>query len=110
MRENITGIRVVKALSKTEHEKRRFAQANDAMTDSDIAAGTVMAVPSPLMQLCLNGGLALVVFTGAGRVNAGALEPGVILAFLTYFNMINMGLMGLSRIFMTMSRGQRGPY
>lgn len=104
MRENITGIRVVKALSKTEHEKRRFAQANDAMTDSDIAAGTVMAVPSPLMQLCLNGGLALVVFTGAGRVNAGALEPGVILAFLTYFNMINMGLMGLSRIFMTMSR------
>lgn len=63
-----------------------------------------MAVPSPLMQLCLNGGLALVVFIGAGRVNAGALEPGVILAFLTYFNMINMGLMGLSRIFMTMSR------
>lgn len=104
MRENITGIRVVKALSKTEYEKRRFQRANDAMTDSDIAAGTVMAVPSPLMQLCLNGGLALVVFTGAGRVNAGALEPGVILAFLTYFNMINMGLMGLSRIFMTMSR------
>lgn len=104
MRENITGIRVVKALSKTEYEKHRFQRANDDMTDSDIAAGTVMAVPSPLMQLCLNGGLALVVFTGAGRVNAGALEPGVILAFLTYFNMINMGLMGLSRIFMTMSR------
>ena len=39
------------------------------MTDSDIAAGTVMAVPSPLMQLCLNGGLALVVFIGAGRGN-----------------------------------------
>lgn len=104
MRENITGIRVVKALSKAEHEKRRFARANDAMADSDIAAGTVMAIPSPLMQLCINGGLALVVYTGAGRVNAGALEPGVILAFLTYFNMINMGLMGLSRIFMTMSR------
>ena len=104
MRENITGIRVVKALSKAEYEKRRFARANQDMTDSDIAAGTMMAIPSPLMQLCLNGGLALVVFTGVGRVNAGALEPGVILAFLTYFNMINMGLMGLSRIFMTMSR------
>ena len=104
MRENITGIRVVKALSKTEYEKRRFQRANDAMTDSDIAAGTVMAIPSPLMQLCLNGGLALVVLAGAGRVNSGTLEPGVILAFLTYFNMINMGLMGLSRIFMTMSR------
>ena len=104
MRENITGIRVVKALSKTEYEKRRFAEANGAMTDSDIAAGTVMAIPSPLMQLCLNGGLALVVYFGAIRVNSGAMEQGVILAFLTYFNMITMGVMGLSRIFMTMSR------
>ena len=104
MRENITGIRVVKALSKTEYEKRRFARANQDMTDSDIAASTVMAIPSPLMQLCLNGGLALVVFLGARRVNAGAMEPGVILAFLTYFNMITMGVMGLSRIFMTMSK------
>ena len=104
MRENITGIRVVKALSKTEYEKRRFAHANGEMTDSDIAAGTVMAIPSPLMQLCLNGGLALVVLLGARRVDAGEMEPGVILAFLTYFNMITMGVMGLSRIFMTMSR------
>ena len=104
MRENITGIRVVKALSKTEYEKRRFAQANCDMTDSDIAAGTVMAIPSPFMQLCLNAGLTLVVLFGARRVNAGVMEPGVILAFLTYFNMITMGVMGVSRIFMTMSR------
>ena len=104
MRENITGIRVVKALSKTGYEKRRFAKANQDMTDSDITAGTVMAIPSPFMQLCLNGGLSLVVFLGAGRVNAGNMEPGVILAFLTYFNMITMGVMGLSRIFMSMSR------
>ena len=103
MRENITGIRVVKALSKTEYEKRRFDQANQDMTDSDIAAGTMMAIPSPFMQMCLNGGLALVVFIGAKRVNEGVMEPGVILAFLTYFNMIIMGVMGLSRIFMTMS-------
>ena len=104
MRENITGIRVVKALSKTAYEKRRFARANQDMTDTDIAAGTVMAIPSPLMQMCLNGGLALVVLAGAGRVNDGVMEPGVILAFLTYFNMITMGVMGLSRIFMTMSK------
>lgn len=104
MRENITGIRVVKALSKTEYEKRRFAKVNQDMTDNDIAASTVMAIPSPLMQLCLSTGLALVVFFGARRVNAGEMEPGVILAFLTYFNMITMGVMGLSRIFMTMSK------
>ena len=104
MRENITGIRVVKALSKTEYEKRRFAKANQAMTDQDIAASTVMAIPSPLMQLCINGSLSLVVLFGASRVNEGLMEPGVILAFLTYFNMITMGVMGLSRIFMTLSK------
>ena len=104
MRENITGIRVVKALSKTEYEKRRFSRANREMADSDVAASTLMAVPSPFMQLCLNGGLALVVYIGAGRVNRGEMAPGVILAFLTYFNMITMGVMGVSRIFLTMSK------
>lgn len=104
MRENITGIRVVKALSKTDYERRRFAGANNGMAASDISAGTVMAIPSPFLQLCINIGLTLVVLLGAGRVNDGRMEPGVILAFLTYFNMISMGVMGLSRIFMTLSR------
>ena len=104
MRENITGIRVVKALSKEDYEKRRFAAANDEMTRSDIKAAPIMAIPSPLMQLCLNAGLTLTVLVGAGRVNDGLMKPGVILAFLTYFNMITMGVMGLSRIFMTMSK------
>ena len=104
MRENITGIRVVKALSKTEYEKRRFDEANRDMTETDITASTVMAIPGPFLQFCLNGGLTLVVLLGARRVNAGSMEPGVILAFLTYFNMIAMGVMGLTRIFMTMSK------
>ena len=104
MREDITGIRVVKALSKTEYEKRRFKKANEDMTESDIYAGTTMAVPGPLMQLLLNFGLAAVVYIGARRVNAGLTEPGVILAFLTYFNMITMGVMGLNRIFISLSK------
>ena len=104
MRENITGIRVVKALSKTDYEKRRFAKANDEMADRDIAAATVMAIPGPFMQLCLNVGLALVVIVGAGRVDRGLMKPGVILAFLTYFNMITMGVMGVNRIFISLSK------
>ena len=104
MRENITGIRVVKALSKADYEKRRFAAANREMTNCDIKASTVMAIPGPLMQLCLNVGLTLVVVAGAWRVNEGLTRPGVILAFLTYFNMITMGVMGLSRSFMTLSK------
>lgn len=104
MRENITGIRVVKALSKGEYEKKRFAAANEEMAVADMRAGTIMAIPGPFMQLCLNIGLTLVVIFGAIRVNRGQMQPGVILAFLTYFNMINMGVMGLNRIFMSMSK------
>ena len=104
LRENITGIRVVKALSKTDYEKRRFAAANQAMASSDILAGSVMAMPAPVMQLFLNTGLTLIVLFGASRVNAGLMKPGVILAFLTYFNMISQGVMGLNRIFMMLSK------
>jgi len=104
MRENITGIRVVKALSKESYEMGRFASANHEMASSDIAAATVMAIPFPLMQMALNIGLTAVVFIGAMRVNAGLMKPGVILAFLTFFNMITMGVMGLNRIFMTLSK------
>lgn len=104
MRENITGIRVVKSLSKETYEKARFEQVNDAMAANDRKAGIVMAMPGPIMTLFLNVGLTMVVILGAYRVNAGDIKPGVILAFLTYFNMILMGVMGLNRIFMMMSK------
>lgn len=104
MRENIIGIRVVKALSKETYEKTRFEKANSRMLKADMKAGTVMAMPGPIMTLFLNVGLTLVVIIGARRVNEGLIEPGVILAFLTYFNMIMMGVMGLNRIFMMMSK------
>ncbi len=104
MRENITGIRVVKALSKEEFEQKRYLEVNDSLMKSDIRASVIMSLPWPVMQLFLNTGLTLVVMIGAHRVNDGLTQPGVILAFLTYFNMILMGVMGLNRIFMMLSK------
>ncbi len=104
MRENITGIRVVKALSKEPFEMRRFGEANDTTSRRDIKASIIMALPGPTVTLFLNIGLTLVVLIGARRVNAGVTQPGVILAFLTYFNMILMGVMGLNRVFMMLSK------
>ena len=104
MRENITGIRVVKALSREEHERERYGEASRRLMESDIKAGVVMSLPGPFVTLFLNVGLTLVVWFGAIRVNEGVMEPGVILAFLTYFNMILMGVMALNRIFMMMSK------
>ena len=104
MRENITGIRVVKALSKEDYERRRFQDYNEQMTRNDIKASAIMSLPGPVMTLFLNVGLTIVVMVGAVRVNSGVTKPGVILAFLTYFNMILMGVMGLNRVFMQMSK------
>ncbi|MBQ6660789.1 MAG: ABC transporter ATP-binding protein [Lachnospiraceae bacterium] len=99
LRENITGIRVVKALSREPHETERYAKANDDLTSTDLRTGITMAIPNPVMNLCLNIGLTLVIIFGARRVNAGVMAPGVILAFLTYFNMILQAIMGMNRIF-----------
>ena len=104
MRESITGIRVVKALSKERYEEERFGEANGRMAKQEIRASVIMSLPGPIVTLFLNVGLTLVVLVGARRVNDGQIAPGVILAFLTYFNMILMGVMGLNRIFMMMSR------
>ena len=104
MRENITGIRVVKALSKKDYEQRRFDRANEEMYRSNTRASTIMALPGPVMNLCLNAGLAMVVYIGATRVNAGVMKPGVILGSLTYFNTILMSVMALNRIFIMLSK------
>ena len=104
MRENITGIRVVKALSKESYERKRYGEANSAMARQEVRASIIMSLPGPVVTLFLNIGLTLVVLLGARQVNEGVTAPGVILAFLTYFNMILMGVMGLNRIFMMMSK------
>lgn len=104
MRENISGIRVIKALSKTEYEKKRFGEANDGMLARELHAGSVMALSGPLMGLLLNIGLTLVVIVGAYRVNAGASEPGKIVAFLSYFTMILNAVIMINRIFMVSSK------
>lgn len=104
MRENTTGIRVVKALSREDYESKRFRTANEALFREEKKSGIVMSLPGPVMSLFLNIGLTAVIVLGAYRVNSGSAKPGVILAFLTYFNMILMGVMGLNRIFMMLSK------
>ena len=82
VQENITGIRVIKALSKTDYEKQRFHTVNEELTHIDQTAGTITAITNPTASLTLNLGLTLVVVIGAFRVNSGAMEGGVIVAFL----------------------------
>lgn len=106
VQENITGIRVIKALSKTDYEKERFRKVNQDLTDVDRKAGSVSAITNPASTLVLNLGLTLVVVVGAYRVNGGAVRSGVIVAFLQYFTMILNAMLGITRIFVMFSKGQ----
>jgi len=103
--ENITGIRVIKALSKTEYEKGRFNGVNTELANAGIRAGLVSSISNPVTTLVLNLGLTLAVLVGAYRVSGGACEGGVLVAFLQYFAQIHMAMMGITRIFMMSSRG-----
>lgn len=106
VQENITGIRVIKALSKTEYEKQRFHSVNSELTAVDQKAGTVSAITNPTASLTLNLGLTLVVLIGAWRVNGGQMKPGVIVAFLQFFTMILNAMLGVTRIFVMWSKGE----
>ncbi|MBE5039475.1 ABC transporter ATP-binding protein [Ructibacterium gallinarum] len=105
VRENISGIRVIKALSKTEYEKERFDGVNAEVVARETKSGITMALSNPLMNLLLNLGLVLVIVVGAFRVNAGLTQPGKIIAFLTYFTIILNALLSISRMFMMYSKG-----
>ena len=106
VQENITGIRVIKALSKTEYEKNRFNAVNTELSEVDQKAGRVTSVTNPTSTLVLNLGLTLVVIIGAYRVNNGSTEGGVIVAFLQYFTMILNAMLGVTRIFVMWSKGE----
>ena len=98
VRENLTGVRIIKALSKTPDEKRRFGQINETLAASETKAASVMAVNGPTMQFLLNMGLVLVVVVGARRVHFGLTGPGNIIAFISYFTIILNAMLTITRI------------
>ena len=106
VQENITGIRLIKALSKTDYEKERFGSVNSELTRIDSKAGILTSLTNPASTLFLNLGLTLVVIVGAHRVDSGAIRSGVIVAFLQYFTMILNAMLGVTRIFVMWSKGE----
>ena len=104
VREAISGIRVIKALSKVDYERERFAGVNDSVVEKETRAGMTMAITNPMMNLFLNLGLTAVIIVGAYRVNSGLTQPGKIIAFLSYFTIILNAMMAMTRIFVTFSR------
>jgi ATP-binding cassette subfamily B protein len=93
LREQLTGIRVVRAFVREPHEVRRFGAANAELTDTALRAGRLQALIFPTVLLILNASSVAVLWFGAGRVDAGQIQIGALTAFLLYLTLILMSVM-----------------
>ena len=105
LRENASGVRVIKAMACQGRERARFEEASRAARRAEETAGAIMAAANPLSDFLLNTGLVLVVAAGAVLVNAGWLASGQIVAFLSYFTLIQTATLGLAKLFVKLSKG-----
>jgi len=93
LREQITGIRVVRAFVREPYETRRFGVANDELTMTALRAGRLFALVFPVVVLVFNASSVAVLWFGAARVDAGEIQVGALIAFLQYLMQILMSVM-----------------
>ena len=100
VREDVQGIRVIKALSKIPYEHRRYNEVNSALVKDEIRAGSVMSGIHPVMIFFMNAGSVAVIAISALRVSSGLSSPETVIAFMQYFTLISMAMMSVTRMFM----------
>ena len=93
LREQLTGIRVVRAFVREPHETARFAGVNQALTESSLRSGRLMGFFFPVVLLTLNLSSVAVLWFGAGRVGQGKLSVGALVAFISYLTQILFAVM-----------------
>ena len=104
LREQITGIRVVRAFVREPYEKQRFSKANDDLTDVAVAAGRWMATMFPLVILVVNVSSVAVIWFGGHRIDSGEMQIGALTAFLSYLMQILMSVMMATFMLMMIPR------
>ncbi|GAA1741493.1 ABC transporter ATP-binding protein [Microcella frigidaquae] len=93
LREQLTGMRVVRAFVRERHEVARFADANAQLTETALKSGRLFALMFPIVLLVLNASSVAVLWFGAGRIESGAMQVGALTAFLTYLIQILMAVL-----------------
>ena len=106
LRENLTGIRVIRAFNRIEKEKVRFDNANSDIMDNAIKINIIMAVLMPLMMLIMNLTTVALVWFGAIRIDIGDMQIGSLLAFIQYATQILFSLLMLVMLFIMIPRAQ----
>lgn len=105
-RENLTGLRVVRAYNAESYQEKKFSKANDAFTDTQLFTGRVMALMSPLMMLVMNGLTLAIYWIGASLMNAGQIEYQTIVSFMTLASQVIMAFLMLLMMFILLPRAQ----
>ncbi len=98
LRENLSGVRVIRAFARTGQEQERFAQATQEHTTAAIRVGKVSAILNPATQLLMNAAILCIVWFGGIRVEAGGMTTGEIIAFINYVNQILLALIVVSNL------------
>ncbi|MGG4409823.1 ABC transporter ATP-binding protein [Niallia taxi] len=104
LRENLTGVRVIRSFNKEEFEKERFFRANEDLTSTALRVNKIMAVTMPIMMIVLNLSTVAIIWFGGIQVNKGNMQVGDIMAFVQYGMQIMFSLMMVSMIFVMMPR------
>ncbi|MEF9959325.1 MAG: ABC transporter ATP-binding protein [Niameybacter sp.] len=104
LRENLTGIRVVRAFNKVPYEQKRFDGANADLTSTAVRVNKIMAVLMPSMMIIMNLTSVAIIWFGAIRIEAGGLEVGSLIAFIQYVMQIMMALVMVTMMFVMIPR------
>lgn len=106
MREQITGIRVIRAFVRDDHERERFDAANTDLREVGVAVGRLMALMFPMVMLVMNLTSVGVLWFGGQRIDAGEMQVGALTAFLSYIMQILMSVMMATMMFMIVPRAE----
>lgn len=104
MREGLTGVRVVRAFDRVDHQKERFDDANRDLTATSITVNKIMALLFPLMMLVMNFTTVAIIWFGAKRINIGEMQVGSLMAFLQYAIQILFSVLMVSFLFVMLPR------
>ncbi len=106
LREQITGIRVIRAFVRDTHERQRFGRANDGLMDLALRAGRLMSMMFPLVMLVVNLSSIAVLWFGGQRIDSGDMKIGALTAFLSYLMQILMSVMMATFMFIMIPRAE----
>lgn len=106
LREQISGIRVIRAFVRDTHEQQRFARANDELMTVSLGVGRLMALMFPSVLLVINVSSVAVLWFGAQRIDSGAMQIGALTAFITYLMQILMAVMMATFMFVMVPRAE----